>query len=64
MRPFSVTEVSVRIDALLRRSRGTPTELTGPVLDPERFSVRSPGSQERLTPTEFRMLPPSPVGPR
>ncbi|MCX6405539.1 MAG: response regulator transcription factor [Propionibacteriales bacterium] len=55
-KPFSISEVLVRLDALMRRSRSAPAEATGLVLDPERFSVRSPGGEERLTPTEFRML--------
>ena len=53
---FSISEVLVRLDALMRRSRSAPAEATGLVLDPERFSVRSPDSEQRLTPTEFRML--------
>jgi len=55
-KPFSISEVLVRLDALMRRSRSAPAEATGLVLDPERFSVRSPGGEQRLTPTEFRML--------
>lgn len=55
-KPFSISEVLVRLDALMRRSRNAPAEATGLVLDPERFSVRSPGGEQRLTPTEFRML--------
>lgn len=55
-KPFSITEVLVRLDALMRRARSAPVETTGLVLDPERFSVRSPGGEQRLTPTEFRML--------
>ncbi|ALX04313.1 response regulator transcription factor [Aeromicrobium erythreum] len=55
-KPFSISEVLVRLEALMRRSRSAPAEATGLVLDPERFSVRSPGGEQRLTPTEFRML--------
>ena len=55
-KPFSISEVLVRLDALMRRSRSAPAEASGLVLDPERFSVRSPDGEQRLTPTEFRML--------
>ena len=55
-KPFSVTEILVRLDALVRRTRPAPQEVTGLVLDPERFSVRSPTGEAALTPTEFRLL--------
>lgn len=55
-KPFAIGEVLVRLDALVRRARPEPASTSGLVLDPERFSVRSPSGEERLTPTEFRML--------
>ncbi len=55
-KPFSVGEVLVRINALLRRTRPSPVPVEGLVLDPERFSVRTPDGEEKLTPTEFRLL--------
>lgn len=55
-KPFAIGEVLVRLDALVRRARPEPSSTSGLVLDPERFSVRSPSGEERLTPTEFRML--------
>jgi two-component system response regulator MprA len=55
-KPFSIGEVLVRIEALLRRTRPEPQEVTGLMLDPERFSVRTSTGEEKLTPTEFRLL--------
>jgi two-component system OmpR family response regulator len=55
-KPFALSEVMVRIEALHRRARPLPTEVTGLHLDPERFAVRHRDREERLTPTEFRML--------
>lgn len=55
-KPFSVGELQVRINALLKRTRPVPATIHGLVLDPERFSVRTPSGEEKLTPTEFRIL--------
>lgn len=55
-KPFSLGEVLVRIEALLKRTRPEPQEVSGLMLDPERFSVRTPTGEEKLTPTEFRLL--------
>jgi two-component system, OmpR family, response regulator len=55
-KPFALSEVLVRIEALHRRTRPVPTEVTGLHLDPERYSVRHGELEQRLTPTEFRML--------
>ncbi|QWZ09967.1 response regulator transcription factor [Nocardioides panacis] len=55
-KPFSVGEVRVRLDALLRRTRPEPRPVDGMRLDPERFSVRTAGLEAKLTPTEFRIL--------
>jgi two-component system response regulator MprA len=55
-KPFALSEVMVRIEALHRRTRPAPTTVTGLHLDPDRFAVRHGDLEERLTPTEFRML--------
>jgi two-component system, OmpR family, response regulator len=55
-KPFALSEVMVRIEALHRRTRPVPTEVTGLHLDPDRYSVRHGDLEQRLTPTEFRML--------
>ena len=55
-KPFALSEVLVRIEALHRRSRPVPTEVTGLHLDPDRYAVRHGELEQRLTPTEFRML--------
>jgi two-component system response regulator MprA len=55
-KPFSVGEVLARINALLKRTRPEPARVEGLRLDPERFSVRTATAEERLTPTEFRIL--------
>jgi len=55
-KPFALSEVLVRIEALHKRTRPAPTEVTGLHLDPDRFSVRHGALEEQLTPTEFRML--------
>ena len=55
-KPFALSEVLVRLDALLRRSRPAPTTVTGLHLDPDRYSVRHGELEASLTPTEFRML--------
>ena len=46
----------MRLDALLRRTRPQPQRVEGMRLDPERFSVRTATLEEKLTPTEFRIL--------
>jgi two-component system response regulator MprA len=55
-KPFALSEVMVRIEALHRRTRPVPTTVTGLHLDPDRYSVRHGDLEQRLTPTEFRML--------
>lgn len=55
-KPFALSEVLVRIDALHKRTRPAPTTVTGLHLDPDRYAVRHGDLEERLTPTEFRML--------
>ena len=59
-KPFSIAELLVRIEALLRRGAaafGQSREATAPfVLDPGRHTVRHGSHEEALTPTEFRLL--------
>jgi two-component system OmpR family response regulator len=58
-KPFSIAELVVRVDALLRRSTGAePASAPRPtfVLDPGRHAIRHGDRQEPLTPTEFRLL--------
>jgi two-component system, OmpR family, response regulator len=58
-KPFSLAELLVRVNALLRRRRvaDAPAEPSrGFVLDPGRHAVRYGDREEALTPTEFRIL--------
>ncbi len=61
-KPFSVVEVGARIEALLRRSRGTGDQPGSTlvcrdlVLDPQRHEVRRAGELVDLSPTEFNLL--------
>lgn len=56
VKPFAISEILVRLEALLRRTRPVPAEVSGLHLDPDRFSVRTDAGEESLTPTEFRLL--------
>lgn len=56
VKPFAIAEILVRLEALLRRARPAPATVAGLRLDPERFSLRTDGKEEKLTPTEFRLL--------
>lgn len=55
-KPFAIAEVLVRIEALHRRTRPLPEAVAGLDLDPANFVIRFAGREERLTPTEFRLL--------
>lgn len=55
-KPFAISEVLARIGALHKRTRPAPVEVTGLHLDPDRYSVRHGELEEKLTPTEFRLL--------
>jgi two-component system response regulator MprA len=56
-KPFALTEVTARLQALLRRAGATGRiEAAGLVLDPVSHSVASGGVTTPLTPTEFRLL--------
>jgi two-component system OmpR family response regulator len=64
-KPFSVVEVTARLEALLRRARSNRAEPNGDdavlrcadlELDEDRHQVRRGGSPVELSPTEFRLL--------
>jgi two-component system OmpR family response regulator len=55
-KPFSLSEVMVRIQALHKRTRPVPQGVSGLHLDPDRHSVRYEEAEVKLTPTEFRLL--------
>lgn len=55
-KPFDVKELIVRVEALSRRGRPTPTLAGGVVLDPAAHALRYGEAEVLLTPTEFRML--------
>lgn len=56
VKPFAITEILVRLESLLRRSSPRRESDGGLQLDPERFSLRVDDVEEKLTPTEFRLL--------
>jgi two-component system OmpR family response regulator len=56
VKPFAISEVLVRLDALRRRSRPEPVSISGLTLNPDRLSVSAEGRETTLTPTEFRLL--------
>lgn len=56
VKPFAVAELQARVAALVRRAPDGAMSPSALRLDPERFSVRHGDSEERLTPTEFRLL--------
>jgi two-component system response regulator MprA len=56
VKPFAISEVLVRVDALRRRSRPEPVSISGLTLHPDRLSVDADGRETTLTPTEFRLL--------
>jgi len=56
-KPFAISEVLVRVAALHKRTRPAPAPLTtGLRLNPDRFSLQHGEREEKLTPTEFRLL--------
>jgi two-component system response regulator MprA len=56
VKPFAIAEVLARVGALHKRTRPVPEGSTGLHLDPDRYSVRHGDHEQRLTPTEFRLL--------
>jgi two-component system OmpR family response regulator len=57
-KPFSLDELVARLRVLVRRSGGGPgvTRFGGVELDPSAHAIRAGDVQQRLTPTEFRIL--------
>jgi two-component system response regulator MprA len=55
-KPFAVGEVLARLEALLKRARPLTGTVGGLRLDPVRFAVTTMTGEQRLTPTEFRLL--------
>jgi two-component system OmpR family response regulator len=64
-KPFSMLELSARIGALTRRSRGTPVdplaeasvlEIAGLSLDPAKRTLHVRGANVPMTPHEFRLI--------
>jgi two-component system OmpR family response regulator len=56
-KPFAISEVLVRVAALHKRTRPEPAPSTsGLRLNPDRFSLQHGDREEKLTPTEFRLL--------
>ncbi len=56
VKPFAISEILVRLEALLRRTRPIPELVSGLHLDADRFSLRAGAAEQKLTPTEFRLL--------
>ncbi|WP_305783795.1 response regulator transcription factor [Symbioplanes lichenis] len=62
VKPFSVVEIGARIEALLRRSRGTAVPAGSALsfrdlsVDPQRHEVRRGDRLVKLSPTEFKLL--------
>ncbi|MFD0746754.1 response regulator transcription factor [Phytohabitans flavus] len=62
VKPFSVVEIGARIEALLRRSRGTARPAGAALtfhdlsLDPQRYEVHRGDRLVNLSPTEFKLL--------
>jgi two-component system, OmpR family, response regulator len=62
VKPFSVVEIGARIEALLRRSRGTAVPAGSALtfrdlsVDPQRHEVRRGDRIVPLSPTEFKLL--------
>jgi DNA-binding response OmpR family regulator len=56
VKPFAISEVLVRVDALRKRSRPGPLSVSGLTLNPDRLSVHVEDREVTLTPTEFRLL--------
>lgn len=60
-KPFSIRELVLRVEAILRRAKERPEaqgvlRFPGMVIDPERHRVEVDGSPVELTATEFRLL--------
>jgi two-component system OmpR family response regulator len=56
-KPFALSEILVRVAALHKRTRPAPAAApSGLRLNPDRFSVQHGSLEQKLTPTEFRLL--------
>jgi two-component system OmpR family response regulator len=58
-KPFALSELLVRVQALMRRGLATPPPLSGAcglTLDPAIHAITNGGERVSLTPTEFRLL--------
>jgi two-component system, OmpR family, response regulator len=56
-KPFAIAEILVRIAALHKRTRPAPAGVpSGLRLNPDRFTVQHGHLEQKLTPTEFRLL--------
>lgn len=56
-KPFALDELAARLRALVRRAGAPAPARVGDLeLDPAAHAIRSAGVEERLTPTEFRIL--------
>jgi two-component system OmpR family response regulator len=55
-KPFELTELIARLEALGRRGRPALSPTSGLDLDPARHAARTAAGEVLLTPTEFRML--------
>ena len=56
VKPFKITEILLRLDALARRGSAHRFQATGLVLDPVAHAARTDAGAVVLSPTEFRML--------
>ncbi len=63
VKPFAISEVLVRIDALARRAPVEAPQVSGLTLHPDRFTVSAGDQEVSLTPTEFRLLAAIAVSP-
>jgi two-component system response regulator MprA len=55
-KPFEITELVARLEALGKRGRPAISRTSGLDLDPARHTVRTQAGEVLLTPTEFRIL--------
>ena len=56
VKPFAISEILVRLEALLKRTRPEPVAVSHLHPDPDRFALRTESAEQKLTPTEFRLI--------
>lgn len=56
VKPFAIGELLARVDVLLRHAQAAAPAPADLLLDPTSFAVRGSAGEQRLTPTEFRLL--------